>query len=137
MRIHEFLSLVQSSHRFLIVHRSLIFHPHRCNIHRTICHHARRSALRVAGASVSAPAHLEQTRGKKTQLTLKLKDLPQGALKLEPYNDTAEDDTPQYPTVIQQHRNNMQKFRNCVLLTRVGGFYEVRFETSCLFRGVI
>lgn len=56
-----------------------------------------------------------------------LKDLPQGSLQqLEPYDDGAEDDSPRYPTVVQGHRYNMQKFKNCVVLTRVGNFYEVR-----------
>lgn len=123
--MHGFLSLIQPSRRSLVGRRSYILNPHWCNTHRSICHHARRPALHLIGASVSAPGQLEQRRGKKTQSTLKLKALPQGALKLEPYNDAPEDDTPQYPTVIQGHRNNMQKFRNCVLLTRVGGFYEV------------
>jgi hypothetical protein len=39
-------------------------------------------------------------------------------------------DVPQYPTVIQGARNNMVKFQNCVLLTRVGSFYEVRGSFS-------
>lgn len=60
-----------------------------------------------------------------------VKDLPQGALKLETYSDEGDDDAPRYPTVVQQHRNNMQKFRNCVILTRVGGFYEVRTFGDC------
>ncbi|KAJ5664718.1 hypothetical protein N7462_011531 [Penicillium macrosclerotiorum] len=64
------------------------------------------------------------SRGAKTKATVKLKDLPQGVLKLETYNDGV-DDAPQYPTVVQGHRNNMQKFKNCVILTRVGGFYEL------------
>lgn len=125
MRMHGFPSLIQSSHPSLVARRNYMLHPHWCNTHWNIRHHARRPALRLIGASVSPPTQLEQIRGKKTQSTLKLKDLPQGALKLEPYSDAPEDDTPQYPTVIQGHRNNMQKFRNCVLLTRVGGFYEV------------
>ncbi|BCR90754.1 mismatch repair ATPase MSH1 [Aspergillus chevalieri] len=128
MRMHGFPSLIQSSRRSLVARRSYMLHPHWCNTHRNICHHARRPALRVIGASI--PAQLEQIRGKKTQSSLKLKDLPQGALKLEPYNDAPEDDTPQYPTVIQGHRNNMQKFKNCVLLTRVGSFYELYFEQA-------
>jgi len=33
-----------------------------------------------------------------------------------------------YPTVVQQARNNMRKFEHCVLLTRVGSFYELYFE---------
>jgi hypothetical protein len=67
---------------------------------------------------------VEQCRSAKTKTTLKLKDLPQGVVKLEPYDDGV-DDAPRYPTVVQGHRNNMQKFKNCVILTRVGGFYEV------------
>jgi len=30
--------------------------------------------------------------------------------------------------VLKQARSNMLKFENCVLLTRVGGFYELYFE---------
>ncbi|THC93861.1 hypothetical protein EYZ11_006674 [Aspergillus tanneri] len=73
--------------------------------------------------------HEVSRRGAKTKSTVKLKDLPQGALKLEPYTDTV-DDAPRYPTVVQGHRNNMQKFKNCVVLTRVGGFYELYFEQA-------
>ena len=32
---------------------------------------------------------------------------------------------PAYPTVVQQALNNMRKYEKCVLLTRVGSFYEV------------
>ncbi|KAL0938942.1 domain V [Colletotrichum truncatum] len=66
------------------------------------------------------------TRGKKTQSTVKFDDLPQGALPLDPRS--MPDDGPVYPTVVLQARRNMQKFDNCVLLTRVGGFYELYFE---------
>ncbi|KAF9879861.1 MutS domain V [Colletotrichum karsti] len=65
-------------------------------------------------------------RGKKTKSTLKLDDLPQGLLPLDPR--PMQDEGPAYPTVILQARRNMQKFDNCVLLTRVGGFYELYFE---------
>lgn len=88
---------------------------------RLVCSHARQPAARPR---VQAP-HLELCRGAKTKSTAKLKDLPQGALKLEPYDDGS-NDVPRYPTVVQGHWNNMQKFKNCVVLTRVGGFYEVR-----------
>lgn len=66
-----------------------------------------------------------QHRGAKSKSTVKLKELPQGAL--EPLSNTAEQDEeePTYPTVIRQARSNMRKFENCVLLTRVGSFYEV------------
>lgn len=35
---------------------------------------------------------------------------------------------PLYPVVLAQVRSNMHKFENCVILTRVGGFYELYFE---------
>ncbi|KAI9748547.1 MAG: DNA mismatch repair ATPase msh1 [Lichina confinis] len=37
-------------------------------------------------------------------------------------------DEPAYPTVVQQARKNMNTFEHCVLLTRVGNFYELYFE---------
>ncbi len=67
-----------------------------------------------------------QNRGKKTTAILKLDELPQGVIPLEPL--PLEDDKPTLPTVLQQARSNMLKFQNCVLLTRVGGFYELYFE---------
>lgn len=97
--------------------------PYRCHIHRSICHHARRAPVRPRVSSAVPPAELRRTA--KTKSTVQLKDLPQGVMKLEAY-DEGQDDAPRYPTVVQGHRNNMQKFKNCVILTRVGGFYEVR-----------
>lgn len=94
----------------------------RCHVHRTICHHARRAPVRPRVPS--AVPQVELRRSAKTKSTVQLKDLPQGVVKLEAYDD-GEDDAPRYPTVVQGHRNNMQKFKNCVILTRVGGFYEV------------
>jgi hypothetical protein len=67
-----------------------------------------------------------QIRGKKTKASVNLDDLPQGVIPLEPL--PLEDAAPAYPTVVQQARSNMRKFENCVLLTRVGGFYELYFE---------
>lgn len=67
-----------------------------------------------------------QNRGKKTKSSLKLDNLPQGLIPLDPL--PLEDDIPAYPTVVLQARSNMRKFENCVLLTRVGGFYELYFE---------
>jgi hypothetical protein len=54
-----------------------------------------------------------------------LDKLQQGPLDIEalPPQDDAE---PEYPPLLQQVRNNMLKFSHCVLVTRVGGFYEVR-----------
>ncbi|UNI14512.1 MutS protein 1 [Purpureocillium takamizusanense] len=69
-----------------------------------------------------------QLRGKKTKTTVKLSELPQGAIRLETAQSHEDDHGPAYPTVVLQARRNMQKFANCVLLTRVGGFYELYFE---------
>lgn len=71
-------------------------------------------------------------RGKKTKTVVNLDDLPQGVIRadtlppLEPEPPVA----PAYPTVVLQARRNMQQFDNCVLLTRVGGFYELYFEQA-------
>lgn len=58
--------------------------------------------------------------------------LPQGLLSNEasPLEDLEDAVTisQAYPTVVQQARNNMRKFEHCVLLTRVGSFYELYFE---------
>lgn len=68
-------------------------------------------------------------RGKKTKTVMKLEDLPQGVVRssLPPLPEEPPT-APAYPTVILQSLRNMQKFDNCVLLTRVGGFYELYFE---------
>src|SRR4029434_5555409 len=58
-----------------------------------------------------------------------LDELPQGMVA-PPDPLPAEQDEPAYPTVVLQARRNMQKFDNCVLLTRVGGFYELYFEQA-------
>jgi len=65
-------------------------------------------------------------RAASTTASVRLEDLPQGVLPLDPL--PLEDEGPAYPTVVLQARNNMRKFENCVLLTRVGGFYELYFE---------
>lgn len=72
--------------------------------------------------------NLQTVRTKKTKTTIELKDLPQGALPRDPLPSKDSQDEPSYPTVVLQARRNMQKFDNCVLLTRVGGFYELYFE---------
>ncbi|KAL4902568.1 hypothetical protein BDW74DRAFT_186816 [Aspergillus multicolor] len=106
---------------------------HRCLVHRTICHHAQPRRVAAPKATAVFPT---QRRSAKTKSTVKLKDLPQGAVKLEPYNDVVEE-TPRYPTVVQGHRNNMQKFKDCVVLTRVGGFYELYFEQAEEFASLL
>ncbi|KAH6646429.1 muts domain V [Truncatella angustata] len=78
------------------------------------------------------PRHQQQIRGKKTKTTINFADLPQGPIKppetpLSSVQD-GQEEGPAYPTVVLQARRNMAKFENCVLLTRVGGFYELYFE---------
>ncbi len=85
------------------------------------------STLRQNVSVISAAyACRAQKRAKKTKSSVKLDDLPQGVIALDPL--PYEEDAPSYPTVVQQARSNMRKFDNCVLLTRVGGFYELYFE---------
>jgi hypothetical protein len=67
-----------------------------------------------------------QIRGAKRKTVIDLDNLPQGAIddgfeKLPPQDDEASD----YPPLLQQVHNNMLKFSHCVVVTRVGGFYEV------------
>jgi hypothetical protein len=64
-------------------------------------------------------------RGAKRKSTLTVKTVPQGSLPAKVAETVDESDGPAYPTVVQQARNNMRKFSHCVLLTRVGNFYEV------------
>jgi hypothetical protein len=66
------------------------------------------------------------SRGAKTKTTKKLKELHQGVIAADPLPELETDNAPQYPTVVQGAKNNMIKFSNCVLITRVGNFYEVR-----------
>ena len=74
------------------------------------------------------------TRGAKTKSTKKAAAIPslaQGALEpLTPVQSEEQDDTiyPSYPPVLQGVRDNMTKFKNCMLLTRVGNFYEMYFK---------
>lgn len=80
-----------------------------------------------------------QIRGKRTRTVVSLDDLPQGLVRAgspPAASPPGEHDeapaaaaaAPSYPTVVLQARRNMQRFDNCVLLTRVGGFYELYFE---------
>lgn len=62
---------------------------------------------------------------------MKFDDLPQGIVAPpEPPAPEPQENEPSYPTVVLQARRNMQQFDNCVLLTRVGGFYELYFEQA-------
>jgi hypothetical protein len=68
-------------------------------------------------------------RGAKTTTRKKIKDLKQGAIQAEPLPEFVEDNVaqqPVYPPVLQGVRENIVKFPNCIVITRVGNFYEVR-----------
>ncbi|KAF3762416.1 hypothetical protein M406DRAFT_294105 [Cryphonectria parasitica EP155] len=80
--------------------------------------------------SCELPQIQRQVRGKKTKTVVSLDDLPQGVIRSDalPALEDEPPVVPSYPTVVLQARRNMQKFDNCVLLTRVGGFYELYFE---------
>ena len=66
-----------------------------------------------------------QHRGAKSKATVQLDELPNSLI--EPRIGLLEQENagPAYPTVVQQALNNMRKYEKCVLLTRVGSFYEV------------
>lgn len=70
-------------------------------------------------------------RGVKSRATVTLEDPPQNVLETDQATLAIEHDAPAYPMMIQQARNNMEKFENCVLLTRVGNFYEAGPMFSC------
>lgn len=86
----------------------------------------------VRAAQLSSSRLQQQVRAKKTKTTVSLSDLPQGPIRPPdsplPSVSQEQDEAPSYPTVVLQARKNMAKFENCVLLTRVGGFYELYFE---------
>lgn len=103
---------------------------------RNRCHHAR---CYIAGyhpfrvlIQSSIPITVSRTtspqiwiRGLKPKVTIRVEDLPQGPLPSKAADTVTANDGPAYPTVIQQARNNMRKFAHCVVLTRVGNFFEV------------
>ena len=67
-----------------------------------------------------------QRRGAKSKATVSIEELSGSRPSLERSLRDNENDGPAYPTVVQQARENMRRFDNCVLLTRVGSFYEVQ-----------
>jgi hypothetical protein len=71
-------------------------------------------------------------REAKRKSTVSMMDLPQGILPMTKMDLFDVGEEPAYPTVVQQARNNMRKFSHCVVLTRVGSFYEVISSSSPL-----
>lgn len=79
-----------------------------------------------ADSIVEEDAPSAKSSVRKGKILVRDQELPQGLIPLEPL--AFEHDIPTYPPVIAQARSNMLKYENCVLLTRVGGFYELYFE---------
>jgi len=65
--------------------------------------------------------HVSHSRGAKQKTTLNLEKISQGLIE---GTSIPRDEEPEYPPLLQQVHNNMIKFSHCILLTRVGGFYE-------------
>ncbi|EMC95114.1 hypothetical protein BAUCODRAFT_72421 [Baudoinia panamericana UAMH 10762] len=76
------------------------------------------------------------TRGVKTRTVVKASSLPQGVLPALP-PDEDDDTTASYPTMLQQHLNNIRKHPDCVVLTRVGDFYEMYFDQVAQFAPLV
>lgn len=93
----------------------------------------------TATAVTSDAAPARRRRKKSETFTLEQLELEQGLI-INPHHHhlTGNDDSPalrpivdapkRYPTVVQQALDNMTRLPNCVLLTRVGGFYELYFS---------
>lgn len=107
---------------------ALRFYSHQSHSYCPLLYPLPSAERRVASQNLR-PFSPCSSRSAKTKTTVKIRDLPQGKL-VAPSAPVEEldNDGPSYPTVMQQAWNNMRKFENCVLLTRVGGFYEFYFE---------
>ena len=77
---------------------------------------------------ILTPLSWSQSRGGKTKTVVKANELPQGVLPSLPPDPSDNAPTKAYPIVLQQHLNNIRKFPDCVILTRVGDFYELYFD---------
>ncbi|KAK5124323.1 hypothetical protein LTR85_002026 [Meristemomyces frigidus] len=82
----------------------------------------------IRGPAPTAVRSSIWTRGVKTRTVIKASSLPQGVLAPLPPLEGDDAPTKSYPTVLQQHLNNVRKFSDCVVLTRVGDFYEMYFD---------
>ncbi|QIW96226.1 hypothetical protein AMS68_001744 [Peltaster fructicola] len=76
-------------------------------------------------------------RGAKRKTTLSVDDLPQGVLPPLPKLETQDSKDRSYSPVLQQHLNNVRKYKDCVVLTRVGDFYEMYFDQVDQFAGLV
>ena len=72
-------------------------------------------------------------RGVRSRVTVSLSELQGNAPEADHGLHSGDNNGKAYPVVVLQALKNMEKYENCVLLTRVGSFYEVHFPI--LFRG--
>jgi DNA mismatch repair ATPase MutS len=108
-----------------------ILRPTRCRLtytrpSRTFLTSTTRSNLGKNGPLTGLPIVFHRDAKRKT--TVKLDSLPQGELPALPKDETDKIPEKSYPPVLQQHLNNVRKFSDCVVLTRVGDFYEMYFD---------
>ena len=68
-----------------------------------------------------------QQRTATTRTKIHLGEPSQREIELERPPIEHENENPVYPAMVQQAYDNMRKFDKCVLLTRVGSFYEVGY----------
>jgi len=92
------------------------------------CSYGLRKPYNTASWSKPPPWLLCQRRETSSKATVTVQDLPQRSVENGLAIQGEELDSLVYPTVIQQAWNNMRKFEDCVLLTRMGGFYEVSWR---------
>lgn len=86
-------------------------------------------SAQIETTGISCPKlSLTFTRGAKRKTTVDASSLPQGVLPALPKDETDKPPEKTYPPVLQQHLNNVRKFNDCVVLTRVGDFYEMYFD---------
>ena len=71
------------------------------------------------------PWNRTTSRGVKSKAVISLSELQGNAPEVSHGLPSTTADGKSYPTVVLQALNNMEKYENCVLLTRVGSFYEV------------
>ncbi|KAF2716724.1 hypothetical protein K431DRAFT_289184 [Polychaeton citri CBS 116435] len=109
-----------------------ILHSRGRGFHHTLRLHALHSSSPLClygAASIPITPHtISAIRGAKTKTKIKAKDLPQGVLSPLPQHEDPPPPEKSYPTVLQQHLNNIRKFKNCIVLTRIGDFYELYFD---------
>ena len=90
--------------------------------HRPFCLFTCQSVLRQSALPSLLPNRITQ-RNIGTKLRKSIEELPQGLqTPLEPF---IEKEASKYPPVIDEVLQNQRRFPRCVLLTRVGQFYEV------------